>query len=280
MRFVLPLPAIGPGVRRRITEIVGAALIVGAGALLVALASFDSRDPSFNRAADGPIHNWLGASGSYTADLVLQTMGLAGVLLALILAGWGSRMVVGRAMVRPWLRLTLLPLFLAAGSAALVPVFVVFVLTVACTRVGRRKKERLGTAERRRGRDAQHQAVELAPPEQVGDWFAGAAARRPVGEHRARLRRNVALGVREHACHRKSRRLGQQQARLARLEPAADESVAHFHAASSASSASCSAWCSVRSAPISSSSSPSMMRSILCSVRLIRWSVTRPCGKL
>jgi S-DNA-T family DNA segregation ATPase FtsK/SpoIIIE len=106
-------------VRRRIAEVVGAALIVGAGALLVALASFDSRDPSFNRAADGPIHNWFGAAGSYTADLVLQTMGLAGVLLALVLAGWGSRMVVGRAMVRPWLRLTLLPLFLAAGSAAL-----------------------------------------------------------------------------------------------------------------------------------------------------------------
>jgi S-DNA-T family DNA segregation ATPase FtsK/SpoIIIE len=119
LRFVLPFPAIGPGVRRRLTEILGAALIVGAGALLVALGSFDSRDPSFNRAADGPIHNWLGAAGSYAADLVLQTMGLAGVLLALLLAGWGSRMVAGRAMVRPWLRLTLLPPVLAAGAAAL-----------------------------------------------------------------------------------------------------------------------------------------------------------------
>ena len=34
------------------------------------------------------------------------------------------------------------------------------------------------------------------------------------------------------------------------------------------------------SASITSSNSPSMTRSILCRVRPMRWSVTRPCGKL
>ena len=53
-----------------------------------------------------------------------------------------------------------------------------------------------------------------------------------------------------------------------------------LHAPSSASCASCSAWCSCASASSSSVRSPSMMASILYSVRLMRWSVMRPCGKL
>ena len=47
-----------------------------------------------------------------------------------------------------------LVLYLAVGPGALVPVFAVFLLTYFSTRIGHRKKERLGTAERSRGRGA------------------------------------------------------------------------------------------------------------------------------
>ena len=47
-----------------------------------------------------------------------------------------------------------LVLYLAAGPGALLPVIAVFLLTYLSTRIGRRKKERLGTAERSRGRGA------------------------------------------------------------------------------------------------------------------------------
>ena len=154
---------------------------------------------------------------------------------------------------------------------------------LAVSQAGERQlDQQLGFRARNQDRRAhrQRQAVELASPEQVGHRLAGAAARRPVGEQRARLRRQVALGMRNHARLREAARFGEQQPGLARVEPAAGQRLRNRHAASSASSASCSAWCSARKAPIRSSSSPSMMRSILCSVRLMRWSVTRPCGKL
>ncbi len=57
----------------------------------------------------------------------------------------------------PGTLLTLLPAIaipLAAGTSALLPVLAVFLLTYFSTRIGHRKKERLGTAERSRGRGA------------------------------------------------------------------------------------------------------------------------------
>ncbi len=47
------------------------------------------------------------------------------------------------------------------GRTALIPVLAVFLLAFATTRVGRRKKERLGTAERRMGRTAAQVAANL-----------------------------------------------------------------------------------------------------------------------
>src|SRR6185436_15571553 len=79
---------------------------------------------------------------------------------------------------------------------------------------------------------------------------------------------------------RKTAHLGQQQARLARIDARPCNRLQNLQAVFSESCASCSAWCSAASAATMSSSSPSMMRSILYKVRLMRWSVTRPCGKL
>jgi uncharacterized protein (TIGR00297 family) len=70
--------------------------------------------------------------------------------VAFAFLAWGLRAVTaGAAVVGVFLTIILC---LAAGPAALLPVIVVFLLTLITTRIGRQKKERLGTAERRHGR--------------------------------------------------------------------------------------------------------------------------------
>jgi uncharacterized protein (TIGR00297 family) len=75
-----------------------------------------------------------------------------GLSLAFAFLAWGLRAVTVWAAVTGVL-LTVI-LCLGAGPAALVPIMMVFLLTFVTTRIGRRKKERLGTAERRHGRGA------------------------------------------------------------------------------------------------------------------------------
>jgi len=79
-----------------------------------------------------------------------QLIPAIGLSVALAFIAWGIRAVTALASLTGVI-LTLV-LCLAAGPYALLPVLTVFLLTVVTTRIGRRKKERLGTAERRRGR--------------------------------------------------------------------------------------------------------------------------------
>ena len=72
--------------------------------------------------------------------------------LALALLAWTLRAVTAAAAFTGGL--LALVLYLAAGPNALLPVIAVFLLTYLSTRIGHRKKERLGTAERSRGRGA------------------------------------------------------------------------------------------------------------------------------
>ncbi len=83
---------------------------------------------------------------------ILQLVPAIGLCLALAFFAWGLRAVTAAAALAG-VFLTVV-FCLAAGNAALLPVAAVFLLTVISTRIGRRKKERLGTAERRRGRGA------------------------------------------------------------------------------------------------------------------------------
>jgi uncharacterized protein (TIGR00297 family) len=85
-----------------------------------------------------------------------QLLPAMGLCAAFAFIAWGLRAVTaGAALTGVALSVVLC---LAAGPAALIPVVTVFLLTVVTTRIGRRKKERLGvagsTAERRRGRGA------------------------------------------------------------------------------------------------------------------------------
>jgi len=87
----------------------GAALVAAALLILLALISYSPSDPSLNTRAAGPVGNWLGGTGAWTADLLLSLMGpLAALLLPLMLLT-GLRLLRG-AGVGAWKRSLLLTL--------------------------------------------------------------------------------------------------------------------------------------------------------------------------
>jgi len=104
--------------RRRLAELGGVALGLCGVALLVALASYNPRDPSLNTAASVRVTNLVGPAGAVLSDLLLQGFGLAGALPGLAMLAWAwriaSRRGVGRASVRIGATLLALPVLGAA----------------------------------------------------------------------------------------------------------------------------------------------------------------------
>ena len=86
------------GVRRAF----GLCLVALAFALVVALITYDSLDPSFNVATWRLPQNWMGGSGAYGADLLFETIGWAAFVLPLPLSAWGWRFM-GGAPPEGWL---------------------------------------------------------------------------------------------------------------------------------------------------------------------------------
>jgi S-DNA-T family DNA segregation ATPase FtsK/SpoIIIE len=82
-----------PTRNRRLNEIIGMVVLVGAVLLLLALASYTPTDPSFNtvgRYVTGrPAHNWTGMVGAYLADGMLQLIGVAAFFLPLVMGRLG-----------------------------------------------------------------------------------------------------------------------------------------------------------------------------------------------
>ena len=108
-------------IRRRLAEL-GAMLIALAGmAMLVALVSYDARDPSLNTATAGVAHNLAGRPGAMLADALLQGFGLAGALPVLALLAWawriGSHRGVGNLPLRIAALLAALPVSAGVFSA-------------------------------------------------------------------------------------------------------------------------------------------------------------------
>jgi len=68
---VLP-PHVSAFLRRRLTELSGATLLLGGVGALLAYFSFNPSDPSWNTAATGPVHNMMGGMGAVVADASLQ----------------------------------------------------------------------------------------------------------------------------------------------------------------------------------------------------------------
>jgi S-DNA-T family DNA segregation ATPase FtsK/SpoIIIE len=113
------LPQARSFLRRRLSEGVGLALFFAALLLFLALMSYDHGDPSWNRAADGPTRNWVGPYGAQVADVLIQTTGLAAMVLPLVLFAWSFRLLMNRGLSALWLRLLLLPICLVLASLAL-----------------------------------------------------------------------------------------------------------------------------------------------------------------
>jgi DNA segregation ATPase FtsK/SpoIIIE, S-DNA-T family len=100
----------------------GLALLLMGIAMIAALASYDSADPSFNVATGRSAGNWLGTTGAYAADLLFQMFGLAALALAATIGAWGWQTVTGKRLKQGALRLLALvlgALFLAGGLGAL-----------------------------------------------------------------------------------------------------------------------------------------------------------------
>jgi S-DNA-T family DNA segregation ATPase FtsK/SpoIIIE len=110
-------------VLRRGAEALGLGLMVLAGATILALLTWSVRDPSFNYATSGPVHNLLGWRGAVAADLLMQMLGIAAVTTLLPPGYWGWRLVsrhrLGRAEAR--IALWVLGCVAAAGLASMLP---------------------------------------------------------------------------------------------------------------------------------------------------------------
>ncbi|MGP8261101.1 MAG: DNA translocase FtsK, partial [Acidobacteriaceae bacterium] len=110
-----------PTRNRRLNEILGLVVLVAAGLLFLALATYTPSDPSADtvggfaaatrpgaglaaRLAAGPAHNWTGLVGAWLADLLLQTIGIAAFFLPIVLGRlglcWMRQRPAGSAMAR------------------------------------------------------------------------------------------------------------------------------------------------------------------------------------
>ena len=81
-----------PTRNRRLNELIGLMVLVVAGLLLLALASYHPTDPSLNTVVGSTTarpENWIGVVGAYISDLLLQLEGAAAFCLPLLLAALG-----------------------------------------------------------------------------------------------------------------------------------------------------------------------------------------------
>ncbi|MBV8132350.1 MAG: DNA translocase FtsK 4TM domain-containing protein [Alphaproteobacteria bacterium] len=105
--------------KRRLLESLGLALLLACFLLVLALLTYDSRDPSLNTAVDAAPHNFLGYSGAVLVDLLRQSLGLAAFLIPMVLLGWCFRLLLNRPLVSLGLKVALLPVVLVLGAFAL-----------------------------------------------------------------------------------------------------------------------------------------------------------------
>src|SRR6478672_5356828 len=109
-------------IRRRLSELAGLALISLSVLGAIALATWSVQDPSLSHATQKPIHNLLGFPGAIFADLAMQLLGLASILLLVpeILLGW--RLISHKPVGEKWRgMLWIVATFLAAAFASTLP---------------------------------------------------------------------------------------------------------------------------------------------------------------
>ena len=115
----LASPAIKALIRRRLTELGGLALGLAAIALLLALLSYDPRDPSLDTASGAIPHNLAGPVGAWVADLLLQGFGMAAALPGLAMLAWAWQVGSRLGLARPGLRVIGVAVAMPAVAAVL-----------------------------------------------------------------------------------------------------------------------------------------------------------------
>jgi len=108
---------------RRLRELTGLALIGFAGLASAALMTWSVQDPSLSHATSRAIRNIVGYPGAIGADLLMQILGLGAIMLILLIAVWGWRMMTHRDFDREALRFGcwVLTTVLASGLASCWP---------------------------------------------------------------------------------------------------------------------------------------------------------------
>lgn len=81
--------------QKLLCELIGLSLIIFPLLVYISLLSYNSGDPSFNKAAsdDTAVQNLLGRFGAYSADFVLSSFGLAFIVYLLVPILWGVSLV-------------------------------------------------------------------------------------------------------------------------------------------------------------------------------------------
>jgi len=105
--------------RRRVNELAGGVLFVASIILFLILATYDHSDPSWNQAIDKVPANFGGQSGAILADVLIQSVGGASILVPGVVAVWSLRLLLQLPIRRVWVRLTLLPCLMVAAALSL-----------------------------------------------------------------------------------------------------------------------------------------------------------------
>ncbi len=117
-------PALKQLMSQRAAEFGGLLLGLVGLAVLVALATYDPRDPSLNTATSRHVGNLAGPAGAVLADFLLQGFGIVGVLPGLAMLTWCWRIASRRGLGSFGLRLAALlaALPLLAGVSSTLPI--------------------------------------------------------------------------------------------------------------------------------------------------------------
>ena len=103
----------------RFKLLTGAAVILVGFIFFLLLLSYNPHDPSWNNAQSTALsttNNWVGAFGSYTADLLHQLFGTSSYIVCLVLGAWGWRIMSQRGLDHTWARAAMSGVALLAGG--------------------------------------------------------------------------------------------------------------------------------------------------------------------
>ena len=117
-RRLLP-GAVESGLKQIMFRGYGLGIVAVACAAWASLATWSIYDPSFNNATQAAPRNVLGHWGAIVADLAMQSLGLAAIILFLPLAAWGWHLALRTMPERRRARLLIWPLAVLLLAAAL-----------------------------------------------------------------------------------------------------------------------------------------------------------------